>query len=155
MQLTVVQNEVIPQTCGAATDRAVPDAGSDHVSRDAARDRGAAGQGAPATAPERVQVIRVDEDRIDSLVAIQFKDAVRALVDPQASRVILDLERVAFIDSSGLGAVIAAMKGLGARQRLELAALSPVVDKVFRMTRMDSVFTIHEVVPPLGEAGPA
>ncbi|WP_040545288.1 MULTISPECIES: STAS domain-containing protein [Salipiger] len=102
-----------------------------------------------------MQVIRVDEDRIDSLVAIQFKDAVRALVDPEASRVILDLERVAFIDSSGLGAVIAAMKGLGAGQRLELAALSPVVDKVFRMTRMDSVFTIHEVVPPLGEAGPA
>ena len=146
MQLSVVQNEVVPRHLGAepgATGPGAPKAGH------------AAGSGVPATAPERVQVIRVDEDRIDSLVAIQFKDAVRALVDPEASRVILDLGRVSFIDSSGLGAVIAAMKGLGSGQRLELAALSPVVDKVFRMTRMDSVFTIHEVVPPLGEAGPA
>lgn len=92
-------------------------------------------------------MIRVEEDRIDSVVAIQFKDAVRALIDPAATRVILDLGQVAFIDSSGLGAIIAAMKGLGEGQRLELAALSPVVDKVFRMTRMDTIFTIHDTVP--------
>ncbi|MBY6002670.1 STAS domain-containing protein [Salipiger bermudensis] len=104
---------------------------------------GAAG----ADLPGAVQVIRVEEDRIDSVVAIQFKDAVRALIDPRVSRVILDLERVAFIDSSGLGAIIAAMKGLDPGQQLELAALSPVVDKVFRMTRMDTIFTIHEAVP--------
>jgi len=146
MQLSVVQNEVVPRHLGAEADATGP--GAPKAGR-------AAGAGAPATVPERVQVIRVDEDRIDSLVAIQFKDAVRALVDPEASRVILDLGRVSFIDSSGLGAVIAAMKGLGPGQRLELAALSPVVDKVFRLTRMDSVFAIHEAVPPLGEAGPA
>ena len=146
MQLSVVQNEVVSRHRGAeanTTGPGVQEAGH------------AAGSGAPAPAPERVQVIRVDEDRIDSLVAIQFKDAVRALVDPEAGRVILDLGRVSFIDSSGLGAVIAAMKGLGPGQRLELAALSPVVDKVFRLTRMDSVLAIHEAVPPLGEAGPA
>jgi len=27
---------------------------------------------------------------------------------------------------------------------LEIAALSPTVEKVFRLTRMDSVFTIHD-----------
>ena len=32
-------------------------------------------------------------------------------------------------------------------RRLELAALTPTVAKVFRLTRMDTVFTIHDSVP--------
>ncbi|MBU2963256.1 STAS domain-containing protein [Citreicella sp. C3M06] len=92
------------------------------------------------------QIIRVDEGRIDSAVAIQFKDAVRSRVSPDASRVVLDLGEVDFIDSSGLGAIVAAMKALSKDQRLDLAALNPMVDKVFRLTRMDTIFVIHESV---------
>ncbi len=50
------------------------------------------------------------------------------------SRVILDLSSVKFIDSSGLGAIVAAMKQLGSGRRLDLAGLTPVVEKVFRLT---------------------
>jgi anti-sigma B factor antagonist len=32
---------------------------------------------------------------------------------------------------------------LAPARRLELAGLTPTVEKVFRLTRMDSVFTIH------------
>lgn len=92
------------------------------------------------------QIIRVDEGRIDSAVAIQFKDAVRTQVSPAAARVVLDLGQVDFIDSSGLGAIVAAMKAMSADQRLDLAALRPMVDKVFRMTRMDTIFVIHDSV---------
>lgn len=92
------------------------------------------------------QIIRVEEGRIDAAVAIQFKDAVRTQVSPEAARVVLDLGKVDFIDSSGLGAIVAAMKALQADQKLDLAALRPMVDKVFRMTRMDTIFVIHESV---------
>ncbi len=92
------------------------------------------------------QIIRVEEGRIDSAVAIQFKDAVRTQVSPDAARVVLDLGAVDFIDSSGLGAIVAAMKALQKHQRLDLAALRPMVDKVFRMTRMDTIFVIHDTV---------
>ena len=61
----------------------------------------------------------------------------------------LDLGKVDFIDSSGLGAIVAAMKQLGAQHRLELSDLNENVDKVFRLTRMDTVFRIHTSV---GEA---
>ena len=55
----------------------------------------------------------------------------------------LDLSQVTFVDSSGLGAIVAAMKHLEAGRRLDLAGLTPDVAKVFRLTRMDTIFTIH------------
>ncbi|SIO48003.1 anti-sigma B factor antagonist [Rhodovulum sp. ES.010] len=85
----------------------------------------------------------VAEPRIDSAVAIRFKDRMREVVGEGPGRVVLDLGAVDFLDSSGLGAVVAVMKLLGPDRRLELCNLTPNVEKVFRLTRMDRVFTIH------------
>lgn len=90
------------------------------------------------------QIITASGKRIDAAVAIQFKDKMRELTREPPARVILDLEQVDFVDSSGLGAIVAVMKYLGPDVKLELAALSLAVGKVFRLTRMDSIFTIHE-----------
>ena len=87
--------------------------------------------------------VNVLAERIDAACAIQFKDRMREICGDEPARVILDLQRVDFLDSSGLGAVVAAMKYLGKDRNLELAGLSGKVSKVFRLTRMDSVFTIH------------
>lgn len=90
-------------------------------------------------------VIVVDEDRIDAAVAVRFKDGIRELSQHhEAKRVILDLKRVSFMDSSGLGAVVGAMKQLGTERTLALASLSPAVEKVFRVTRMDHLFKIYD-----------
>ena len=88
-------------------------------------------------------LITVEAGRIDAAAAIRFKDEMRRLTDGGSGRVVLDLGRVEFIDSSGLGAIVAAMKTVGAERRLELAALTPQVRKVFELTHMDTVFTIH------------
>ncbi|MDF1854586.1 STAS domain-containing protein [Pseudooceanicola sp.] len=96
-----------------------------------------------ATQNGRALVITADAARIDAAVAIRFKDLMREVIPADAGRVILDLGQVGFIDSSGLGAIVSVMKQLGADQTLELAALHPTVDRVFRLTRMDSVFPIH------------
>jgi len=92
-------------------------------------------------------LIRVNEARIDAAVAIQFKDRMRDLTDGGGDCVLLDLSQVMFLDSSGLGAVVAVMKYLGSNRRLELACLTPSVEKVFRLTRMDAIFTIHTELP--------
>ncbi|MGR3436887.1 MAG: STAS domain-containing protein [Shimia sp.] len=89
------------------------------------------------------RVVIVEDGRIDAAVAIQFKDAVRAATAGGPTRVVLDLSNVAFIDSSGLGAVVAAMKLLKGAHTLDLAGLTPVVAKVFKLTRMDTVFAIY------------
>ncbi len=88
------------------------------------------------------QIITVQCDRIDAAMAIQFKEDMRTATENDAARVILDLSLVEFIDSSGLGAIVASMKQLGDGRRLDLAGLHPVVEKVFRLTRMDSVFRL-------------
>lgn len=101
-----------------------------------------------------VLVISVEQDRIDAASAIAFKDQMRTATQSASGRVVLDLARVAFIDSSGLGAIVAAMKALAPAQKLELSGLTDTVKKVFRLTRMDTVFTIHEDLPlGLAKAG--
>lgn len=92
------------------------------------------------------RVVTVATERIDAASAIKFKDMMRSATEGGPDRVILNLERVDFVDSSGLGAVVSAMKLLGDERKLELAALTPKVERVFRLTRMDSVFRIHASV---------
>lgn len=93
-----------------------------------------------------VRVVSVGENRIDAAYAIQFKDEMRALSESGPPRIILDLGIVEFLDSSGLGAVVATLKTVRNGQRLELAALHPTVKRVFHLTRMDTVFTIYDSV---------
>ncbi|MDF1802658.1 STAS domain-containing protein [Thalassovita sp.] len=92
------------------------------------------------------EVVSIEETRIDAAVAIAFKDQMRHLTEGTNAEVILDLSNVSFIDSSGLGAIVAAMKQLGSARKLHLAGLMPNVEKVFRLTRMDMVFAIHTSV---------
>ncbi len=99
------------------------------------------------------QVICVQCDRIDAAMAIQFKEDMRAETENEARRVILDLSSVEFIDSSGLGAIVASMKQLGDGRRLDLAGLHPVVEKVFRLTRMDTVFRLFASLDDALSAG--
>lgn len=94
------------------------------------------------TRPKLLSVL-VMNDRIDAASAIQFKEQMRDLVQGATGRVVLDLSRVMFLDSSGLGAIVAVKKLLSPDRVLELSGLTPTVEKVFRLTRMDTVFTIH------------
>jgi anti-sigma B factor antagonist len=95
---------------------------------------------------DTARIISVGVDRIDAAMAIQFKEDMRNETLEGPERVILDLSRVDFIDSSGLGAIVAAMKQLGNGRKLDLAGLTPTVAKVFRLTRMDTVFNLYATV---------
>ena len=58
------------------------------------------------------------------MAAIAFKDAMRTATQDETGRAILDLSEVTFIDSSGLGAIVAALKQMPDGTALELACLS-------------------------------
>ena len=95
---------------------------------------------------EQLRIVAVNDKRIDAAVAIAFKNAMRDETDGGPETVILDLSEVNFIDSSGLGAIVAAMKHMGQDRTLALAGLTPTVEKVFRLTRMDSVFSLFSTL---------
>ena len=100
-----------------------------------------------AEALDGALVVRVMEERLDAAIAIQFKDRMREIAVQPSARVVLDLARVDFLDSSGLGAIVAVMKFLAPARKLELSGLTANVAKVFHLTRMDTVFTIHAEFP--------
>ena len=87
-------------------------------------------------------IIRVQGDRIDAAGAVPFKDQILQLAEGGMGRVVLDLCRVDFLDSSGLGALVAIRRMLGGRA-LDLMSPTPPVMRVLRLTRMDMVFSIH------------
>lgn len=85
--------------------------------------------------------------RIDSLATLEFKEKMRGIIEKSTGNILLDLREVDFIDSSGLGAIVAIAKQLGNARQLELTHLRPMVAKVFELTKMDGIFTIHKFLP--------
>lgn len=90
-----------------------------------------------------VVVIALREPHLDASNVREFKETVQALVGPATSRVVLDLQGVKFIDSSGLGALISCLRQLNARRGdLRLCQLTPTVQALLELMRMNRVFQI-------------
>jgi anti-sigma B factor antagonist len=93
-----------------------------------------------------VLVVQVAEKRIDASKAPVFKDEMTRCIDTGQNQIVLDLSQVDFIDSSGLGALVSCLKRLGPRGSLAVAGASGAVSRLFTLTRMDRVFTLHPTV---------
>lgn len=94
-----------------------------------------------------VLVIDLRVANLDASNARDFRDSVQTLL-LTPSRVVLDMTGVKFIDSSGLGALIACLRQMNARQgEFRLCGLAPTVLALFEMMRMTRVFTLHASLP--------
>ena len=102
----------------------------------------------------RVFVVTVIERRLDAAVALKFKEMMLNEFDKQPDHIILDLSQVEFLDSSGLGAMVGTMKCLGRGRQIDLAGLTPGVEKIFKITRMDKVFRIFPTIESALEEAP-
>ncbi len=89
-------------------------------------------------------IVTVAEPRLDASMAVAFKEGFRRIVGPEVPHAVLDLSNVEFLDSSGLGALVTALKYMGPERRLDLVGLQPLVAKVLSLTRMDKVFSIRD-----------
>ena len=86
-------------------------------------------------------------DTLDASNAEAAKTFFRNLVDGGANRVVVDLSGLGFIDSSGLGALVTALKTARAvGGDVRLCCLTPPVRSIFQLTRLDKVFTVHDRV---------
>lgn len=77
----------------------------------------------------------------------RLQEVLDEMIDGGARRVVVELGRVEFIDSSGLAALITALKHMRrAEGELRLAGLTSNVAKVFDICRLNRVFGIHASV---------
>ena len=82
------------------------------------------------------------EERLDARVATDFKERMAELIASGNSKIVLDLSKVEFIDSSGLGAIVSSLKRMGGRGDLVVCGLQETTMTMFRLTRMDRVFQV-------------
>lgn len=85
--------------------------------------------------------------RLDVAGAPALKEAISEALKNGQPRVVLDLEGVSFVDSTGLGSVIAALKQIRSSQGdLRLAAPNQQVRVVLELTTLDRVFPYYSTV---------
>jgi len=91
-------------------------------------------------------VLRIDGD-IDAWTAPQLRERVRDLAGSGTVHLIADLRGVGFLDSAGLGALVAARKELRGREgsRMLVAGAGRIV-QVLRITGLTDAFALHSCV---------
>ena len=87
-----------------------------------------------------VLIAKVLESRIAADVAPRFKEDLMAYIAKGNHAIVLDLSDVTFIDSSGLGALIASLKAIDEDGELILSGVRDTVESMFKLTRMNKVF---------------
>lgn len=83
--------------------------------------------------------------RLDALSESSLKDAVKDLVGQGRANIVVDMEGVNFIDSSGLGALISSlMAARDSEGDLRVCSLTEQVSMVFKVMRLHKVFKIFD-----------
>ncbi len=89
-----------------------------------------------------VTVAVVPAEELDASNAAEFKRDVAPLLEA-TTKLVFDLSRLRFVDSSGLGAFISCLRKLNAKGGdLKLCGMSKQVRAVFELVRMHRIFDI-------------
>ena len=85
--------------------------------------------------------------RLDVAGAPALKEAISEVVKNGPPRIVIDMEGVSFVDSTGLGSVISALKQVrGSQGELRLAAPNQQARVVLELTTLDRVFPYYATV---------
>jgi len=91
-----------------------------------------------------VTVISTDE-RLDALAAPKLKEIVKNMSEEAKTKLVIDLAKTKFIDSSGCGALVASLRTLLKNHGdLKIARPSPQAQTLFQLTRLHRVFEIFD-----------
>jgi len=86
------------------------------------------------------------EGELDLASAPSLKWALTDAVDAGASRIVVDLSPVTFIDSTALGVLVGVHRGLPPGSKLALAGADADVLNIFELTGLDSTFDMHSTL---------
>lgn len=84
---------------------------------------------------------------IDVYTAPRLREAIVAAVDAGHIRLIIDVQKVDFLDSTGLGVLVGALKRVRADGgSLDIVCTQERILKIFQITGLDKVFGLHQSV---------
>lgn len=99
-----------------------------------------------------VTVVKL-EGRFDFASRREFKDAVDRLQTTNSSLIVLDLEHVAFVDSSALGLLVIAHQNFKSKhKRLTIANPQPIVRQVLELANVPKMIPVYGTVREALEA---
>ena len=92
-------------------------------------------------------IVVAGRGEVDIATAPKLREKLVELASQGAKQVVVDLDGVEFLDSTGLGVLIGGMKRLrGLEGDLTLVCTQPRILKVFEITGLNRAFTIYETV---------
>ena len=95
------------------------------------------------TLPESKNVLPL-QGEIDLHVSPRISEKLGEMIKQKPSRVVVDLSRVTYIDSSGLAILISAMQDVeDYGGRFAIAGLQENVRTIFETARLDNVFLMY------------
>ena len=98
------------------------------------------------TTTDEAFIIHVDGE-LDVYTAPRLKEALVEAIDRGHPRIVVDLTRVAFLDSTALGVLVGGRRS--AREEgseVVLVVATPHLEKMFRITGFEAMFGIHRTV---------
>ncbi|MFD1912651.1 STAS domain-containing protein [Halodurantibacterium flavum] len=93
-----------------------------------------------------VLVLSFDEKRLDAHKAPRLREEIISRIEQGRHLIVVDLSATEFMDSSGLGALVSCLKRIGPKGGIAVAGLGSSVARLFLLTRMDRVFSLHGTV---------
>ena len=84
---------------------------------------------------------------IDVYTAPKLRECLVELVNSGRHNLVVDMEKVEFLDSTGLGVLVGGLKRVRAHDgSLDLVCTQERILKIFRITGLTKVFGIHDTV---------
>jgi anti-sigma B factor antagonist len=97
--------------------------------------------------PPGFTVIEVGGE-IDVYTAPKLKERLVSLVDSGSYQLIVDMESVEFLDSTGLGVLVGGLKRVRNHDGwIDLVCTQSRILRIFRITGLNRVFGIYDTVP--------
>ena len=94
-----------------------------------------------------VITILVTEERLDSLDGPRLKEVVKDICRESGIKMVIDMEKTLFLDSSGCGSLVSSLKTLlNNNGEIRIARPNPKCLEILRLTRLHRVFAIYDSV---------
>ncbi len=93
--------------------------------------------------PEQGVVVLVPNSDIDMSRSPELRSVLRQEMGTSVHKVVVDLDDVQYMDSSGLATLVEAMRNAGgSNTKLVICNMNPKVSAIFEIARLDSFFSI-------------